>query len=495
MPRSCDNPRPGIIEIGDRRELLLDDFLAAEFAGGAHLRLHEPVPREAALVIDRPWEGCMGAFTTVLDDGEKYRMYYRGWQMDLDGFSGMSASRPVTVCLATSTDGLHWERPAINRFNYQGIEQNNIVWMGEGEELRGMHGFGVFIDANPACPPEKRWKAVGAPWKESSKGLDLMASPDGIGWAIESPEPFFSGYALDSHNLVFWDAQRAEYRACFRHWTKDAFSGRRTIVTATSADLISWTEPVELQYPGASTEELYVSNIQPYYRAPHILVGFPTRYVERKWTPSMEGLPELEHRRLRANANERFGTALTDAVFMSSRDGVTYRRWGEAFIRPGLRSAGNWTYGDNFLAWGMLETGSDLPGGGKEISFYNTEGYWRGESTTFRRYTLRIDGFVSLNAPMAGGEFTTRPLVFRGGRLSLNLSTSVAGSVYVEMQDETGRAIPGFGVDDCWEIVGDSLDYTVNWKHGIDVGGLSGVPIRLRFSLRDADLYSFKFDL
>ena len=143
----------------------------------------------------------------------------------------------------------------------------------------------------------------------------------------------------------------------------------------------------------------------------------------------------------------------------------------------------------------MLETGSDLPGGGKEISFYNTEGYWRGESTTFRRYTLRIDGFVSLNAPMAGGEFTTRPLVFRGGRLSLNLSTSVAGSVYVEMQDETGRAIPGFGVDDCWEIVGDSLDYTVNWKHGIDVGGLSGVPIRLRFSLRDADLYSFKFDL
>jgi hypothetical protein len=265
-------------------------------------------------------------------------------------------------------------------------------------------------------------------------------------------------------------------------------------MTTTSPDLIDWDEPVALQYPGAPPEELYINNIQPYYRAPHIFVGLPARYVERKWTPSMEGLPELEHRRLRSNANERFGTALSDAVFMSSRDGVTYRRWGEAFIRPGLRSDGNWTYGDNFLAWGMLETDSDQPGGGKELSFYNSEGYWRGESTTFRRHTLRIDGFVSLNAPLAGGELITKPLLFTGSRLSLNLSTSAAGNMHVEIQDGAGKPIPGFGLDECWEIIGDSLDYTARWKGGVDVSGLSGTPVRLRFVLRDADLYSFQFD-
>jgi hypothetical protein len=477
------------IRIGSRRELMLDDFLAERLSGGARLRPHSPVAREAALVTDKPWEGSMGGYPTVIGENGRFRLYYRGWQMDLERRRAMA--RPPTICLAESTDGIHWQRVPVRRFEYQGSKDNNIVWMGTGDDLWGMHGFAPFLDTNPACPPEQRWKAVGGGWDHPSRGLFLLTSPDGIAWKLASEKPFLAGYHLDSQNTVLWSADEGCYRVYLRQFNERKVRG---IITATSPDLVSWSEAVPLVYPGAPEQALYVNNVVPYFRAPHILAGFPARYVEREWSPTVEALPELDHRRLRARMSPRYGTALTDTVFMSSRDKVTFRRWDEAFIRPGLRALGNWTYGDNYLAWGMLETDSALPGGGKELSFYAVEGYWRGQSTTLRRHTLRLDGFVSLNAPLEGGEMVTRSFIFEGGRLSLNISTSAAGGARVELEDESGRPLPGFALEDCWEIVGDTLDYTVRWKNGSAVASLAGRPVRMRIALRDADLYSFRFE-
>lgn len=482
-----------VCEIGSRRELLLDDFLVMRLGGGAQWRLHHPVPREAVLAMDKPWEGCMGGFPTVIEGDGRFRLYYRGVQIDLNNFNGINASRPPTMCLAESRDGVHWERVPVDVFDYQGIRRNNIIWMGVGDDLWGMHGFSPFIDLNPECPPEKRWKAVGGGWTQPQKGLYLLTSPDGARWSLASDKPFLAGYALDSHNTVQWSPMEACYRAYFRHWTQGSYAGLRNIMTATSPDLANWSKAVELVYPGSPFQQLYDNNVAPYPRAPHIWLGFPTRYIERPWSPSIEALPELEHRRMRSKSSLRYGTALTEPLFMSSRNGATFRRWDEAFIRPGLRAEGSWTYGDNYLAYGMLETDSDQPGGGKELSFYAVEHLWRGESTTLRRYTLRNDGFVSLNAPLAGGELITKALVFAGARLSLNISTSAAGRALVEIQDAEGHPIPGFALDDCWEIIGDTLDYTVQWKQGADLGALAGRPVRLRFDLNDADLYSLCF--
>ena len=483
----------GVCHIGSRREVMADDFLVARLGEGARLCLHHPVPREAVLVTDKPWEGCMGGFPTVIEEAGRFRLYYRGWQIDLNHFDGGNAARPPTMCLAESTDGVHWERVPVDTFDYQGIRRNNIIWMGAGDDLWGMHGFSPFIDTNPGCLPGQRWKAVGGGWTQSHKGLYLMTSPDGVRWSLAGDKPFLAGYALDSHNTVLWSPSEGCYRAFFRHWTEGSYAGGRNIMTATSPDLTNWSKAVELSYPGSPFAQLYDNNVAPYLRAPHLWLGFPTRYIERPWSPSIEDLPELEHRCLRSKASPRYGTALTEPLFMSSRDGVTFRRWEEAFIRPGLRAEGNWTYGDNYLAWGMLETDSDQPGGGKELSFYAVEHYWRGESTMLRRYTLRMDGFVSVNAPMAGGELVMKPVVFTGSRLSLNISTSAAGSAQVGIDDADGHPIPGFAVDDCWGIIGDTLDYTVRWKQGTDVGALSGRPVRLRFRLHDADLYSLRF--
>jgi hypothetical protein len=53
--------------------------------------------------------------------------------------------------------------------------------------------------------------------------------------------------------------------------------------------------------------------------------------------------------------------------------------------------------------------------------------------------------------------------------------------------------MPGFTLDDCAELFGDEIDRTVEWKSGADVGKVAGKTVRLRFVLKDADLYSLKF--
>jgi hypothetical protein len=180
-------------------------------------------------------------------------------------------------------------------------------------------------------------------------------------------------------------------------------------------------------------------------------------------------------------------------MFMSSRDGSKFNIWPESFIRPGIQRPGSWFYGDNYQNWGIVETRSHLQGAPNELSFYVSEAGRQENGNRLRRYTLRIDGFVSVNAPLAGGELVTKPLRFEGNQLEINFSTSAAGSVRVEIQDANGDPIPGFTLADCNEQFGDEIDRVVSWKQGTDLSALSGKPLRLRVELKDADLYSFQF--
>ena len=178
---------------------------------------------------------------------------------------------------------------------------------------------------------------------------------------------------------------------------------------------------------------------------------------------------------------------------MASRDGVTFKRWNESFLRPGIERNGTWNYGHQAIAWHPVETRGTLEGAPDELSFFADESYWTGNSDLLRRYTLRLDGFVSVNAPMSGGELITRPITFTGNQLWLNLATSAAGSVQVELQDQAGKPVPGYSIDDCEELFGDTLDRTVIWKSNPDLATIVGRTVRLRFVLRDADVFSFQF--
>ena len=227
----------------------------------------------------------------------------------------------------------------------------------------------VFKDPNPACSPEAKYKAVIRSFKVN--GVYALKSSDGFRFSPMRDELILADGAFDSLNLAFWDTQRGEYRAYFRGW-KDNIRG---IMTATSPDFLAWTKAEWVEFPGAPVEHIYTNQVEPYFRAPHIFVGFPLRYIDRGWIDSTDRLPHPEKRQLRATARQRFGSAVTDAVFMSSRDGVVFKCWGEAFIRPGPSRPNSWAYGDNSPAWGIVTTKSPLPVAPDELSIYATEGF------------------------------------------------------------------------------------------------------------------------
>lgn len=489
VPLHADEP----IDIGGRRELFVEDTLIDRLTGEADLRLHHPVPRDIVIVHDAPWEGSGSGYHTVFRDGDVYRLYYRGLHMDVR-YGKLSTSRhPPFCCYAESHDGIHWERPELGIVEFNGFTQNNIILAG-----RGTHNFAPFKDANPDCPPEARYKALGG--IKSEGGLFAFHSADGIHWELTSEEPVITNGAFDSQNIAFWDPTIGQYRAYWRIFTEGVTeqgdwrpAGYRAIRTGTSSDFLHWSGDTDLAYEDSPPEQLYTNQVAPYPRAPHILIGFPTRYVDRGWSEAMRALPDRENRELRAAASQRYGTALTEGLLMASRDGVRFKRWNEAFLRPGIGRPGTWQYGQQYIAWNTVETAGTLPGAPNELSLYATEGYWHGAGGTLRRYTLRLDGFVSIHASMKGGEFLSKPITFTGSRLSMNFATSAAGSIRVEIQDADGTPIDGFALVDCPDQFGDTIDGTVAWSNGADVSSLAGQPVRLRFVLRDADLYSLKF--
>ncbi len=478
------------VSIGSRLELLLDEHLIDRMTDGVRLQMHRPVRREVVLRTDARWEGNACAYQSVFRDGDLCWMYYRGLQYQNCGPGALALpDHEHVLCLAESDDGISWRRPELGIHEFEGSKANNIVLSPSDVARVGGDAAptSVFLDANPDSPPDARYKitTVGS----TPKGLYTLGSPDGIRFTLMSDRPSVTNGKFDSQNLMFWDPIRAEYREYHRGFV----DGNREILTATSLDILSFPEPDLVTYPGAPREQLYTNAIQPYYRAPHIFVGFPMRYVDPGWSDPMMELPGLDERLARAGHQRRHGTALTDGLFMSSRDGITFKRWGEAFIRPGPRQSKSWVYGDNFTFWGMLETQSDVEDAPNEISIYAVDGYWEGTYTEVRRYTLRVDGFVSANAPLTGGDLLTSPMVFEGGNLTLNAETSAAGGIQVEILDAEGSTIPGYGLSECAPIFCDSLCHTVRWIKGGDLRPLAGQPIRLRFRLSDADLYAFQF--
>lgn len=436
-------------DIGSRRELFVDDHLISQL-DGAELRMHKPEPAEVAIVCDAPWEGNISAYYSIFRDDDRYRMYYRG--AHFDEHAKKSTHREVT-CYAESKDGIHWEKPKLGLFEFNGSKENNIVWDEEGSP--DTHNFTVFKDANPNVSADARYKALAGSHKP---GLRAYKSADGARWSLMRPEAVLTHGEHDSQNLAFWDPTQRRYLAFFRKFDR----GVRDIMTCHSDDFLNWSQPEFLDFGSAPHEHLYTNAVQPYARAPHLLVGFPTRFQ-----------PKHEQ---------------VEPVLMTSRDGRHFRRWPEPLIpitapkdRDGNRA--------NYMTWGLLE----LPGRDGELSVYATEAYYAGPGSRVRRFTFRSDGFVSVHAGDQAGELQTRPLTFTGDQLRLNYAAAKNGSVRVEVQDDAGKPLPGFSLADCEPLTGDSIDQPVRWKSGASVGSLAGKAIRLRCAIENADVYALQF--
>ena len=235
-------------------------------------------------------------------------------------------------------------------------------------------------------------------------------------------------------------------------------------MTGTSDDFVNWTKPTLLNYGDAPNEHLYTNTVQRYERSPQLLIGFPTRYLPKE-------------------------ASRVEPVFMASRDGVHFKRWSTAVIpedapqdRSGNRS--------NYMTWGMVQ----LPGNDDELSVYATEAYYTGSDSRVRRFTYRVDGFVSAQGGSQGGSLTTKPIRFRGKQLEINFTThGKRGHVRVELQDASGKTIPGFAATNSSPLSGDSTARIVQWNTKAKLPKLAGKTIRIKFEVKDGDLYSYRF--
>jgi hypothetical protein len=455
------------LELASRRELFVDRFLVDRMSG-TELRLHAPLDRGSAFAFDRPHEGAFSGYVSVITlPAGGFRAYYRGLaKVGADGVAN-------EVCAyAESKDGIHWTKPA-----------DNVVLR---HATPVTHNFSVFIDRKPGAPADELWKGIGGSIKT---GLIRFVSADGIAWRKlmgDAPVlPPAKAFRYDSQNLAFWSESEGRY-VCYFRSSKEVpgQGGVRWISRASSSDFRTWNFDGEMSFRAADgsdapPEHLYTNQTSPYLRAPHISVAIAARFMPKRRVLTAEDARAIQ-------VDPGYYNDISDSIVMTTRGGTVYdRTFLESFVRPGL-GLENWTSRTNYPALNMIQTGP------AEMSFFVQKGYGQ-PGHHLARYSLRLDGIASLHAGYAGGEMLSKPFRFAGTELQINYATSAAGSIRFELQDETGRAVPGYALQDSREIMGDQIERVVSWTGGTSVARLAGKTVRLRVALKDADLYSLRF--
>ncbi len=177
-----------------------------------------------------------------------------------------------------------------------------------------------------------------------------------------------------------------------------------------------------------------------------------------------------------------------DLLVGFSRDGFHWQRPDRTRFIAASGRENDWNYGNIQSAGGGCLIVRD------KLHFYVSArppdpSGWHGRANTALAI-LRRDGFASMDAGPEGGMLTTRPVLFRGKRLFVNLDAP-NGELDAEVLDVDGKPIPPFTAANCNKVTGDSTLWQVTWKGASDLSAASGKPVRLRFHVKNGKLYAF----
>jgi len=372
----------------------------------------------------------------------------------------------------------------------------------------------VFFD--PTATEDQRFRLVARFGAKAEAGgaIRVFSSPDGVHWklthrSVVVARPQEKGHHLDSQNVIFWDDRLGKYVAYVRFNRKDPGSQGRAIARGESDHLGGF--PVVQDMPvvlgpdrddpvqdGIPVVDFYMSAAIKYPWADNAYYMFPTAYYHY-----IRGALAEFPKQGPTNAGP------LDTQFAASRDGVTWERYDRRpFVRLGMKGEFDW-------ASARVIRGLVPDTAGREMYLYYRASDWlhgwdRDERNkrllskaglaadqniaVISRLVLRRDGFVSVRGSYTGGEFTTPPLIFQGSKLVLNVDTSATGVARVGLLDENGKPLEGFSVGQCDRIhTCNEINRVVTWRNKSDVSRLAGKPVRLRFALRNCDLYAFQF--
>ena len=500
-------------DIRNEKQLFIDDrFIASSH--GVELRVNRPEGREIVLESETPWESYRVLVTSVVDTRDGLRMYYGALAYD-------EADRPyLNRCMAESEDGKSWTRPVLGLHEFAGNKENNIV----APCISGAPHY------DPEAPLGEPWTMIGAvgglahpeglkppeqitipmsEWRDPVFGLvpnmlALFTSRDGARWRIraESLMPFAADCGT---NQMFFDRHIGKFVAYLR-----GYPGRRTVHRYETDD--PFRTPWAVLSPDAVKSGYgyaYLTNELPivmdtddqdhwqgdvqnpcvvqYPWAQDVYLAFPSLH---RWYP---GPAARGHDKGVSHRFRFFNDGMDEIHMYVSRDGIQWRRPArEAYVPLGVWR--DWDGGSIFSGVSMVRRGVDLWQyfTALRVTHGGVVPTDRNVARVFRT-VQRLDGFVSMDAGLELGEFATPLLVFEGNRLELNINCGALGEAWVEIQDEHGKPIFGFTLDDCDPIDRNMIAAPVTWRATPDVSGLRGRAVRLRFRMLLSKLYAFQF--
>ena len=474
-------PQSNPLSFGTAKQLLFDDALVEAKEGFTTTMNPATRTNTPVLAPEKPWEshGCSNP-TVMLDEGV-YKMWY----------SATGEDDVPRDCYATSTDGIHWERPNLGLIDYQDSRENSII------SLDLNHGS-IFKD--PSAEPEQRFKCIlgagkydyvavyggGArfrydenppeTWHYGSVGG--LYSPDGIHWT--ACEKLIMPWYTDTRNVAFWDDRIQKYVAYVR-WNEylrvedGAQRGSfdyRAIARSESTDFENFPVPEKILEPDFDDPEdadmwgggLYDTAAIKYPLADDAYFIFTAAYYHT--------------------------TDALDIQLATSRDGVHFTRWREPFVRLGP---------DGAFDSLMLYMGVGVLPFGDELRLYYTGYDQPHDKVTGEEYRpaigsalLRLDGFVSQDAGGQEGWLTTLPFTAEGKHLEVNMDGSARGWLKIEILDEAMQPLNGFTEAEADRLGGSSTAQIVTWDGKRDLSALKGQTVRLRFVGQSVKLYALQ---
>jgi hypothetical protein len=491
------------------KQLFIDDFGVERITNLAR-KLHQPArfTGHAVLRPENRWENCGIQIRTLPawdPQDELYKMIYLASaegpdpEVKLDP-TGAPAGGQGFYCYATSTDGVHWDKPHLGLHDYPVPLWNGVPIGGKNNILPSAKGLLLGPVHDPhETDPSRRFK--GLAYRGGS--LEPLVSPDALNWHNPGLQPLAS--ADESHLTL--DEERRLFIATVKHGGP---YGRSFFLT-TSEDFSHWTEQELVFHADQTDQENGNERLQRFFDDPALLTPVYSRPEE--WRTDIYnfpvfryeglylGLPVMHHWSAKHPPMYENVDSRKTVELASSRD---LRHWERVANRAiFLDQAGPGQH--HAYDTGQIVTTNGPLVRNRELWFYYVGLKYRCltlEDTRQRKYLdssavcmarLRLDGFVSLKGGVEWGSVLSKAIRVEGRELRLNLD-AWRGQVKVEILDAgEERVLPGFGLEDCLPLSVDHLDEPVRWRDGRDLSSLQGRSVRLRFSILRGELYAYWF--
>lgn len=474
--------RDGVIQAGSDTQLFIDDFVIEQMSG-LQRRLHpfRKHPRNPIFQAQLPWEeGWADPFmsTVIYDPDDRcFRMWYR------------CGPRHSLKAYAVSEDGIDWHRPDIAVSTWDEFDHHNLLGFEGQIAIWKKPGNNVQFHPN-ASDPANRYLSL---FFQHGKTYGLSRSTDGVRWS--QPETVRPAYG-DVVSLIS-DPSQNNYLFFPKYMREQDGFVRRSFAAVTLEQL---NDPFQATFP---------------FLAGHREDGLVADGACRAFGSLLPDVTQLsqfhsEIYSVTAIPYEGITIALYDLwPVIGNREGPLdmpmkisrdMKTWNDVEFPARSLSIGRFGEWDSGMVYGantMLVVDDEIrlyylgASMGHCTNVLPMTRPWH--SLGVGLATLRLDGFASLQADAdRTGTVTTRPLRLEGDRLFVNADCRPDGWIKAELLDSNGQPVPGFTLDDCEPVRGDSLRHILRWNGNASLHPGISSSVCIRFAVHDADLYSFR---